>query len=142
MPSQEERDQIISVAPPDPERDHKLATLEEQIEKVKAGLAPADSLRGVRVEPIEFLPLTNAELPPSSDHEELLTEMLNGCGVPLALYRGTPKCCENDTDGDGNCPSHAAPGMYRIGYAIGESAHLPSTEPSDRSKPCGCGFCD
>lgn len=23
------------------------------------------------------------------------------------------KCCDRDTDGDGNCPVHSAPGIYR-----------------------------
>jgi hypothetical protein len=35
---------------------------------------------------------------------------------PANVPRGTsrPRCCARDTDGDGNCPVHSAPGVTRV----------------------------
>jgi hypothetical protein len=30
------------------------------------------------------------------------------------LQEGLTRCCNGDTDGDGNCPRHSAPGVLRV----------------------------
>jgi len=36
--------------------------------------------------------------------------------APLVVSKCVPeRCCDRDTDGDGNCPIHSAPGVYRLG---------------------------
>ena len=33
--------------------------------------------------------------------------------IPFRMKTDDPRCCEKDTDVDGNCPIHAAPGVLR-----------------------------
>jgi hypothetical protein len=65
------------------------------------------------------------------EFRDILLPMLGLHRAPLMDTR----CCEKDTDGDGNCPDHISPGTYRI-------PQLARIRREDCANCCGQGLID